>query len=168
MSEEKKSKRNFDHLETFNVAVGVVFDYFLSQFPVRNSCVDIYPWIEKKLKPIIEQCDKDGGENEFKRVAGKNYIKGSNIPPETYVEETVSWLKVEGFLHEFGSGKDPEYQLSSKTLAVLNAMPGDLTEKLGAKLSDAVKDAGTAAGRSMISETVGQIIGAAARSFTGG
>ena len=167
-AEEKATEsETTNNLDIFNVAVGIVFDFFLSQFPVGQSIP--LERFEKEMEPIIDRAEKNSNEGGRERRAGKKYIKSSNIPPNEYINEVTSWLVREGFLHQIiEKGWGTEYQLTGKALTVLNAMPSGLSQTLGKKLSTAVKDAGTAAGRSVISETVGQIIGAAARSFAGG
>jgi len=154
------------NIDAFNLAVAAIFEYFLSQFPIKQSLPLSY--LTKQLDPVIEICKESRqlGLREF--VSGESYIRNSNIPPKTYLREITDWLQLEGFLHEFKYERAAsEYQLTSKALVVLNATPSGLDRPLRVKLGEAIKGAGTAAGKSTISTIVGHIIGAAARSFAG-
>ncbi len=77
--------------------------------------------------------------------------------------DTLKWLQEEGFVIEDRS----QYTLSARALHVLNASPASLDRTLGSKLTDAVKDAGSETGRAVIGQTVGLILGAAARGWSG-
>ena len=161
----KKEPQDLSHMDGFNLTVAVIFDYYLSQFPMKQEIP--FSFLEKKISSITEECTKTYEEDGRKFREGVTYIKGSNIAPRPYVAEVVDWLKLEGFLHSISVGPRTEYQLTSKALAVLNAEPSGLDQPLRMKLTSAVKDAGSTAGKALISSVVGHIIGAAARSFVG-
>ena len=65
-----------------------------------------------------------------------------------------------------------KYVLSPKAFEAMAAIPTSLSSEesrsLGDRLTGAAKEAGSQAGRAIITDLIGQIIGAAGRSFFGG
>ncbi|GGF42324.1 hypothetical protein GCM10011321_36160 [Youhaiella tibetensis] len=156
--------RGDKHLEYFNITVGLIFDYLISNFPITQ---DIRPDVlgepfEKLVIVASEETQRQ--KPNLRQQVGERYIEGSNIPPRIYVEQVLDWLEHEGFIYKAGA---KDYQLTRETLTILNSVPEGLQEKFSDRLSQAVGDVANMGMRTVISETVGQIIGAAARSFTG-
>ncbi|MFK8017017.1 MAG: hypothetical protein AB8G17_16450, partial [Gammaproteobacteria bacterium] len=83
-----------------------------------------------------------------------------------FLEATKQWLQDEGFIRGGDENGKGQFQLTSQALSAMNATPSGLDEPLGTKLSEAVKSAGAETGRAVICETVGQILGAAAKGFS--
>jgi hypothetical protein len=111
---EDKYGKDVGQMDAFNLAVALIFEYFLHQFPIKQE-VPYEFFVKQKVGSITEICQKEEriGINTFR--AGETYIKNSNIPPRIYFAEIVEWLRLEGFLHEFAKkGYTPEFQLTSK------------------------------------------------------
>jgi hypothetical protein len=164
--------RGDKHLEYFNVTVGLIFDYLISNFPITQGIRPnaLGEPFEKLVITATEETQRQ--KPNLRQEIGERYIEGSNIPPGIYVEQVLNWLEHEGFIYKDGA---KDYQLTRETLVILNSVPDGLKERLSDTLTTAVKDMATAAVkdvagasmRTVISETVGQIIGATARSFAG-
>src|ERR1700730_11756903 len=117
MSSEKESQ-NLGPMDCFNVTVAVIFEYYLSQFPMKQEIP--FSILEQKIPSIsqaYEDTHKDDDGRQF--TEGVTYIRSSNIAPRPYIAEVVDWLKLEGFLHSITRGRTngiTEYQLTSKAL----------------------------------------------------
>lgn len=90
------------------------------------------------------------------------------------VEETFDdlfrWLKSEGFIEysQDGEGWVVDVNITTKAMdAIGHALP-TAKNGAGAHLKKIAVGAGSTAGQAVIAETIGQVIGAAARSFAGG
>lgn len=156
--------RGDKNLEYFNITVGLIFDYLISNFPITQGLRPeaLGEPFEKLLITATEETQRQ--KPNLRQQIGERYIEGSNIPPRIYVEQVVRWLVHEGFIYQ---DADKDYQLTRETLTILNSVPEGLQEKFSDRLTHAVGDVANMGMRTVISETVGQIIGAAARSFTG-
>jgi hypothetical protein len=154
------------HISYFNLTVGLIFNELYLNFPIYQELT--YGRLGEPFASLLETPDVDGiTSGERKQVAGRTYIKDSDIPPESYVVQTVRWLEQEQFIRSDGDTARPFYQLTSKSLTILNRTPEGIDKRLGSALGSAVKAAGSEAGKSAIGEVVGQIIGAAARGMLG-
>lgn len=163
----EKEEDGPNQIEVFNLVVGLIFGRLYSDFPIKQaiSRENLGPkFIEILQKPSIDE--NRGAARQ--RIAGHEYVSYSNVPPKTYLMETLEWLEREGFLLRTGErGYQAEYQLSVQSLDILGKTPEGVSENLGSSLSDAVNNTGKEAGRAAIGEIVGQIVGAAARGMIG-
>ncbi len=85
-------------------------------------------------------------------------------------DNLLAWLRDEGLVRFTQSTEGAAYdvQLTVKAMDLIgHTMPTD-NGPAGAQLKTIAADVGTTAGRAAIAETVGQLIGAAARTFAGG
>jgi len=85
-------------------------------------------------------------------------------------DDLFLWLKNEGFVHFTQDSEGEAYgvHLTSKAMdAIGHAMPTD-KGAVGTQLKTIAAGAGSTAGQAVIAETIGQLIGAAARGFAGG
>lgn len=87
--------------------------------------------------------------------------------------ESVGFLERERYILGKQSSRDPRrlefVRLTEKALFVLDAIPPALGgETIGSKLKVVGKEAGKASARAVVAETVGVIIGTAARTLSGG
>lgn len=85
---------------------------------------------------------------------------------------TFDWLRNEGFVrfqdNMLGEGWVEDVQITAKAMdAIGHALPTD-QGKVGKQLKSIAAGAGTAAGQAAISETMGLVVGAAARALLGG
>jgi hypothetical protein len=160
----------YDNIDLFNAATAAIFDFLLSNFPVY---MDVSPQaLGNALSPFLATAMEDRGA----RQKGKTYLLTSAMSERDYLPEVTNWLSVEGFLHRdqrmemYGgvSRQGSGFQLSSTTLSILNSTPKGLTQPLRKQLKSVVGGAATEAGKAAIGEVIGQIVGAAARSFVGG
>ena len=88
---------------------------------------------------------------------------------EELFDDLFRWLRNEGFVTfiQDGEGWAVDVQITSKAMdAIGHAMPTD-KGPVGTQLQKIAAGAGPETGRAIIAETVGQLIGAAARAFTG-
>ena len=84
-------------------------------------------------------------------------------------DDLFRWLQSERFIafNQAGEGWVVDVALTTKAMdAIGHAIPTD-NGAAGTRLKKIVGGAGSTAGQAIISETIGQIIGAAARSFNG-
>jgi hypothetical protein len=150
---------------------GLIFHQLLEKFPFPRD-VDI-PAIASAMgvsyqeDPTVRGLGSAASAQSYGKLAnGASFFQ--------MLEASLDWLESESFIvkqvplqgRTFGPGHNA--RLTAKALAAMYVTPIDFKKPLGAKLTDAVKGAGTEAGRAAIGETVGQIVGAAARSFFGG
>jgi hypothetical protein len=154
------------NIRYFNLSVGLIFNYLYSEFPIRQTVGR--PELGQSFESILESPERieEFGPERY-RVPGRSYIRGSDIPADIYVEQTLQWLEDEGYVRSQGQ-TIKSYQLTTKTLSLLKLTPLGLDQAYGTALGEAVKSAGSEAGRAAVGEIVGQIIGAAARGMMGG
>ena len=163
----QKPEEGPNQIESFNLVVGLIFDRLYGDFPIKQRVDETY--LGPRFEEVIQVPEVDERRGPVrKRTAGHRYVSYSNVPPKSYIMETLDWLVREGFLLRAGeAGYKAEYQLSVQTLNILGRAPEGLSENLGSQLSDVVRESGQEAGRAAIGEIVGQIIGAAARGAIG-
>lgn len=144
-------------IDYFNEVIGLIFAQLYQDFPIKRGIyaeeiaktlgIDVeYP--ENSPLSLDPRTDPIYGDLEN----GTDFL--------TLLRHSRNWLREEGFIR--GSDQDGD-QLTTKALLAMNAKPEALDKPLGVKLGDAVKSAGTETGRAVICETVGQILGAAAK-----
>lgn len=145
------------NIEMFNQVVGLIFDQLYRSFPLAEQ-MD-YEAMAAKVGVEARDYHPPAGVISTRMREYGDVLDGMNF--ESFVDQAVAFLVAEAFLQQ----DRYEYRLSARALTILNAPITGLDESLGKKLTGAVKEAGTEAGRAAISETVGQIIGATARGF---
>lgn len=144
--------------EVFAPSTGLVISQLYESFPAPAQ-VKLEPIIATLSadRPLPDDVSKDMMESAVRQV----------------IIDTIDWLVQEDFLWNGPMKVRGNYQgalsLTSKSLLALDAFPGTLgqTDGLGNKLNEAVKDAGTTAGRAILTNLVGQFIGAIGRGFAG-
>ena len=87
--------------------------------------------------------------------------------------ESIKFLQREGFItarSPFLTSREFDFvYLTKETMSVLGTVPQALSGKtIGGQLKDVAKDAGKVGASAAVAETVGVIIGTAARTFSGG
>lgn len=154
-------------IDEFNQTVGHIFAALYREFPVP---LDIdHAAIAEALGVTVEFAEGTEHSAYGRSKVAKKY---GNLPSGTQsfrlISETLKWLQKEGFITSKGDMASHEVQLTSRALAVMNALPESVAnrERLGETLTKAVKGAGTEAGRTMIADTVGLIIGGVVKSFS--
>ncbi|MCQ4631674.1 hypothetical protein GB927_016605 [Shinella sp. CPCC 100929] len=149
-----------DNIDHFNEIVGLVFDQLYRSFPIETDIDE--EAIAKALG--IEIIDNTPDDWPAPKILNYGVVR-EGVPFRLLLYATLRWLNSEGFTTGRGEYSQMSVCLSAKALTVLNASPSALSQSLGAKLGEAVKGAGTEAGRSVIGETVGQIIGGFTKSI---
>lgn len=142
-------------IEKFNQLVAYIFDHLYNSFPIadyldletmaRRFDVESQPYVPNGMVITTRS-----------RVYG-DVFEGVNF--ETFVDNTVAFLKSEGFIDDDRG----ELRLTSKALLILNAPMEGLGMSRGSKLHEAVKEVGAEARKTAVSEVVGSIIGAAVK-----
>lgn len=148
-------------ISDFNTVTGLIFDQLYQSFP-EPSPISVAAIAEAMGLKALEV--QKGNEPWEPDIGEPFEALPSGRALSEFVDATIHWLSEEGFVR---TGRFGLSVLTAKALTIMNATPDSLNgESLGATLSGAAKEAGTEAGRAAISETVGQIIGAAAKAFT--
>lgn len=156
-----------NRIDEFNQTVGHIFADLYREFPMP---LDIdHAVIAEALGVTVEF--EDGTEHSADGRS-RRARKYGNFPSGTQsfrlISETLKWLQKEGFITSKGDMASHEVQLTSRALAVMNALPDSVAnrERLGDTLTKAVKGAGSEAARTAIADTVGLIIGGVVKSFS--
>jgi hypothetical protein len=147
-------------ISDFNTVTGLIFDQLYQSFPTPSPIR-----VEAIADAMgLKALEVQEGDEPWMPTVGEPYeALPSGRALVDFVDATIRWLSEEGFIR---TGTFRESVLTAKALTIMNATPDSLNgESLGATLSGAAKSAGTEAGRAAISETVGQIIGAAAKAM---
>jgi hypothetical protein len=135
------------NLREFATIAGLILDQLLEHHPIR---VNISDYAVMLIMGVAEPTEKLESGRMFKEMFGA----------------TLQWLNEEGFVDSSGLTPRERIRLTTKALAVLNAMPPNLGGKsIGDSIADA-KNADTPEGRSRIATFFGDFIGSAAGSFT--
>ncbi|MEC5292992.1 MULTISPECIES: hypothetical protein [unclassified Aurantimonas] len=89
---------------------------------------------------------------------------------EEVFDDLFRWLMSEGFVHFKQGSEGAAYgvQLTTKAMDAIGHTLPTTKGAVGTQLKTIAAGAGSAAGQAIIAETIGQLIGAAARSFAGG
>lgn len=159
------------NVEYFGEMTGLIFNQLLEKFPFPRD-IDI-PAIASAMGVTYQEDPTIRGLGSA--ASAQCYGKLANGSSFFHMlEESLDWLESESFIVKQGPVQGRTFvpghnaRLTAKALAAMYVTPVDFKKPLGVKLTDAIKGAGTEAGRAAIGETVGQIVGAAARTFLGG
>lgn len=150
------------NIDFFNEIVGHLFDNLYKSFPVP---VDI----NDEIYALALGCEIiDSTPADWPKEAGRilNFSDlNDGLPLRTLLFSSLTWLREEGFIIAQGDSAILKVRLTARALTVLNAAPSSLEPKLASKLADAVKGSAVEAGRSILGEVVGQIVGGVAKGF---
>ena len=135
------------NLREFATIAGLILDQLLEHHPIRVSIND-YPVM--LIMGVTDPTEKMESGRTFKEMFGA----------------TLQWLNEEGFVDSAGITPRERVRLTTKALAVLNAMPPNLGGKsIGDSIADA-KNVDPSEARGRIATFFGDFIGSAAGSFT--
>jgi hypothetical protein len=149
-----------DNIENFNAISGLIFAQLYARFPMKEDLDEVA--IAKALG--VEIIDASAPDWSGPKLYNFGEVS-PGLPLRKMLWAACTWLRDERFIRAEGEFADREMVLTTKALTAMNAHPKSLDGTLGKRLQSAAKSAGTEAGKKAISETVGQIIGAAAKSF---
>lgn len=152
-----------ENIDYFNEMVGLIFDHLYREFPVR-TIIDAET-IAKAMKVGVSH-PKPGPLTIEMDTSPRFEPLPNGADFLTVLKHCRWWLQEEDFIRGGDENGVGMVQLTTKAFLAMNAQPAALDRSLGSKLGDAVKSAGTETGRAVICETVGQILGAAAKGFT--
>jgi hypothetical protein len=160
-------------VDIFNVIAGVIFARLYTAFPTpigidANSIALEVLGSDRYSRPHFLGGVIRGGQGTTEETS-----EGSRY--STIAIHSRSWLEQCGFIIRTPNSSRPElYVLSPKGFEALAAVPASLTvaasetKTLGKQLTSAATTAGDRVSAAVISNIVGQVIGAAARSAIGG
>jgi hypothetical protein len=136
------------NIQEFNTIAGLVFAQLYEALPSRKNI-------------------------DFDRVAREMGVEGKDwsahkLPSgrglRATISETIDWLNAEEFIRSHGLSPPEQVTLTTKGLAVMNAVPEGLKEKLGVELTKAVDQKSY----SGIGDLIGGILGGFTKSMGSG
>ncbi|PSO29818.1 hypothetical protein C7G41_24040 [Bradyrhizobium sp. MOS002] len=133
-------------MREFSTIAGLILDQLLEHHPIRVNISD-YPVM--LIMGVTDPTDKLESGRMFKEMFGA----------------TLQWLNEEEFVHGGGLSPRERLRLTTKALAVLNAVPPNLGGRsIGDSIAEA-KNADAPEARNRIATFFGDFIGSAAGSF---
>lgn len=135
------------NMREFSTIAGLILNQMLEEHPIR---VDVNDYPIMLVMGVSDPTDKLESGRMFKEMFAA----------------TLQWLNEEEFVHSAGLTPRGGVRLTTKALAVLNAMPPSLGGRsIGDSIAEA-KNADASEARSRIATFFGDFIGSAAGSFT--
>jgi hypothetical protein len=149
------------NVDIFNLVVAVIFTELYNSFPIPTPITS--QWLAEKVLTEERYWRPDDLRGEGAReetVEGHGY--------DLIAFHGISWLTQCGFMIQSPDNKK-KYVLSPKGFEALAAVPTSLSAKetrsLGKQLASAAATVGDRASTAVISNIIGQVIGAAARTL---
>lgn len=135
------------NMREFSTIAGLILDQLLEHHPI---CVNIDDYPVMLIMGVSAPTEKLESGRMFKEMFGA----------------TLQWLNEEEFVHSGGFTPRESLRLTTKALAVLNAVPPNLGGRsIGDSIAEA-KSVDASEARSRIASFFGDFIGSAAGSFT--
>jgi hypothetical protein len=141
------------NIQEFNTIAGLVFAQLYEAFPSRKN-ID--------YDRVARAMGVEGNDWSAHKLPSGRGLRAT-------ISETIDWLNSEEFIRSHGLSPPERVTLTTKGLAVMNAVPEGLKEKLGVELTKAINKApSSGVNMSAIGDLMGSFFGGLVKSIGNG